>query len=234
MYTRVESQVELMLNMGLELDVVSDWIKTNKLTLHTNKTKYVISGSKIKTTTCRNFRLKIEENLLEQAPVMKYLGMMLDEKLIFNNHIEFLYGKAVNKLGILRKSRNCLDQKTSIPLYKSLVLPPFEYWDLCTAVPVQAILQKTQVLEDSACRTMLFADKRTPIEKMHNDFKLLTSDQSRRDLHIYLDCHKHVNIQDSSLSPMFKPKNTRRTRAGANENELLILRTATGRKVYLF
>ena len=38
-------QVELMLTLQMELDMVAEWIKANRLTLNVNKTKYVIFGN---------------------------------------------------------------------------------------------------------------------------------------------------------------------------------------------
>ena len=61
---------------------------------------------------------------------MKYLGMMLDENLTFNDHVDYLYIRAVEKLAILRKVRNFVDPNTSILLYKSLVLSYFDYCDI--------------------------------------------------------------------------------------------------------
>ena len=55
------------------------------------------------------------------------LGILLDEHLTFNDHVDFVINKTSKKLGILRKSREYLDHKTSVLLYKSLVLPHMDY-----------------------------------------------------------------------------------------------------------
>ncbi len=161
---------------------------------------------------------------------MKYLGMMLDQHLTFDDHVEYLHGKAVKKLGILRRSRNFLDKNTSVLLYKSLVLPHFDYCDIVYSCTSEGNLQK---LQNSACRTMLLADKRTPIKEMHSDLQLLTLKQ-RWELHLLLDHHKHVNLQESSLNYMFKPKYNRGTRSGKKIVEVPKCRMATGGKAYSF
>ncbi len=158
---------------------------------------------------------------------------MLDQNLTFDDHIEYLHGKAVNKLGILRKSRNFLDQNTSVLLYKSLVLPQFDYCDIVYDCTSLGNLQKLQKLQNSACRTMLLADNRTSVAEMHDDLQLLTLNQ-RRELHLSVDCHKHVNIPDSSLNYMFKSKRKRTTRSGPKLVEVPQRRTATGRKAFSF
>ena len=77
------------------------------------------------------------------------------------------------------------------------------------------------------------ADKQTPIDNMHDELNLLTLTQ-RRDLHCLIDCHKHVNIPDSSLSHMFKPERNRTTRSGPKIVEVPQWHMATSRKAYSF
>ena len=64
-YTSAHSQVESMLNMRLDIDVVAEWLKANKLTLNTNKTKYVVFGTNTKTTSYTSFDLKINGTSIE-------------------------------------------------------------------------------------------------------------------------------------------------------------------------
>ena len=44
LYTEASSYVEFMLNLRLQLSVVSEWLRANKLTLNTKKPKHVIFG----------------------------------------------------------------------------------------------------------------------------------------------------------------------------------------------
>ena len=48
LYTGANSHIELLLNLRLELSIVSEWLKANRLTLNTKKTKFVIFGSRQK------------------------------------------------------------------------------------------------------------------------------------------------------------------------------------------
>ena len=73
---------------------------------------------------------------------MKYLGVTLDENLNFNKHIEIIHNKSVNKLGMLRRSRDFLDKRTSLTLYQSLVLPQITYCDLVYETSSKANLEK--------------------------------------------------------------------------------------------
>ncbi len=136
---------------------------------------------------------------------MKYLGVYLDGKLNFEDHSAYIHQNAVKKLGILRKAQEFLDKKTSILLYKSLVLPHFDYCNVVYSTATATCLQKLQLVQTSACRIMLLADKRTPVSQMHNDLNLMFPSQ-RRDFHLSCEMHKHILNNNSSLHKSFKKK----------------------------
>ena len=193
------------------MSIVSEWFKANRLTLNIKKTKFVIFGSRHKLRQMPALNLSINNEKLEQVTSMKYLGVILDDILSFDPHVDYMHSKAVKKLGIVRKAREFLDLGTSVRLYKSLVLPHIDYCDLIYCCTSEANLQKLQKLQNCACRTLLRADRRAHIQDMHQDFKFLTLSQ-RREYHMATECYKHVTNSDSSLHSFFQSKNGRRTR----------------------
>ena len=92
---------------------------------------------------------------LERVNSMKNIGVILDYQLNFDDHVNLVHGKAVKKLGILRKSRKFLDRKTSLTLYWSLVLPHLDYCNLIYECTSKANLNKLQQIQTSVRRTML-------------------------------------------------------------------------------
>ena len=124
-----------------------------------------------------------------------------------------------------------MDLGTSVRLYKSLVLPHFDYCDL--AYSCEANLQKLQKLQNSACRTLLRADRRAHIKDMHNELKLLTLSQ-RRELHLSVECFKQVNNSQSSLNHYFVPAETRHTCTGGKKVKVPDIKSATGRKGFSY
>ena len=136
LYSGANSHIELLLSLRLELSVVSEWLKANRLTLNVKKTKFVIFGSRQKLRYMPPLNLSINNEKLEQVTHIKYLGVILDDILSFDQHVDYMHSKAVKKLGIVRKAREFLDLGTSVQLYKSLVLPHIDYCDLvycCTS-----------------------------------------------------------------------------------------------------
>ena len=119
---------------------------------------------------------------------MKYLGMILGNNSTFNEHIEYIHSKSVKKLDRVRNARDFLDRKTSVLLYESLVLPHLDYCNTIYRCTSATNLEKLQKIQNGACRTLLLADKMSPIKDMHQELGLLNFSQ-RPDLHLAVDSH---------------------------------------------
>ena len=83
-----------MLDLRLELTMVCEWLKANRLTLNVKKTKYMVFGSKQKLRHKPDLNINIDGQKLERVEVMKYLGVHLDEHLTFSTHISEICRKS--------------------------------------------------------------------------------------------------------------------------------------------
>ena len=119
------------------------------------KKKYIIFGNGMQLQDKPDLNLTIRTNKIEWVFTFKYLGVLLDKYLTFNDHIDFAVSKASMKLVILRKSREYLDRKTAVFLYKSLVLPLMDYCSLVYTNTNEANLNRLQLVQNAACRTIL-------------------------------------------------------------------------------
>ena len=227
--------IDMMLTLKVELSMVSEWLAANKLTLNIAKTKYVIFGKPRQLVNLPDYNLTIDDQHIERVQYMKYLGVSLDASLNFNQHISLIHNKAVNKLGILRRSRDFLDRKTSLTLYQSLILPQLTYCDLVYETTNKSNTDKLQKVQNSALWCTLRCDKCTSVKKMHNDLKILTLDQ-RRNLNRAVQCYKEFTNNTSGLHYMFQRANNTRTTRRGNSKNVVVPRvdTEVGRKSFSF
>ena len=63
-----------------ELEKVNNWLKLNKLSLNTQKTKLMVFNQKQKNV--KEINLTIDHNQIEQIPVFNFLGIIFDRKFI--------------------------------------------------------------------------------------------------------------------------------------------------------
>ena len=91
--------------------------------------------------------LSIGGQKIERVEAIKYLRVLLGDGLTFQHHVQYVIAKSTKKLGILRKSRDFLDRKTPILLYKSLVLPHIDYCDLTYITVTEYNLHQLQLVK---------------------------------------------------------------------------------------
>ena len=94
--------------------------------LQYKKRKHMMLGAK---TPLQQYTMKsgVERASLEQVTLEKELGVTIDNKLLFRQHISKKSAIANRNLGIIFKSFTYLDEEMCLCLYKSLVRPHVEY-----------------------------------------------------------------------------------------------------------
>ena len=104
---------------------IKNWLYVNKLTLNIDKTNFIIFN---KNKNLRHLSLHIENSPIENVECCKYLGVILDNKLKFKNHIAKITKIISFKLGILLQlKREKIPIKILQLIYSSLILPHLYY-----------------------------------------------------------------------------------------------------------
>ena len=88
--------------------------------------------SQTKAKTEDQLKLKLYNTQITKVESTKFLGIILDQRLNFNKHIEYIKSKAqgrVNIIKILSHKKWKLSCNTLISMYKSLVRSIIEYSD---------------------------------------------------------------------------------------------------------
>ena len=67
---------------------------------------------------------------VERAPYQKHLGLILDEKLNFKQHIVSAISKVNKGMSIIKKLRYSLPRKSLITIYKAFLRPLIDYGDI--------------------------------------------------------------------------------------------------------
>ena len=101
----------------------------NKLQFHPLKTKLMVVGSTYNLNTKSGDLsnvISIDNNLVSRVPSNKCLGVLLDEKLTFETHIEYICKKACAGIGTLRRIKPSVPLCILEILYRSLIEPYFD------------------------------------------------------------------------------------------------------------
>ena len=74
--------------------------------------------------------LVFNDSIVSQANSQRHLGIILDFKLTFEEHLLNAFKKVDKAIGLLRKLQNLLPITTSITFYKAFVRPHLVYRDI--------------------------------------------------------------------------------------------------------
>ena len=118
------SAAQLQNKTNRELINVDNWMIRNKLTINYSKSNYIIFTNK---KTKFKFKILMNNNLLEQVKQTKYLGIIINEKLKWNSHVDHIVSKISRGCYILSKIRHYVDQTTLKMIYYSLIHSHLSY-----------------------------------------------------------------------------------------------------------
>ena len=117
--------------LNTEISKVSNWLIANKLSINVKKkTNYVIFKTRQKKLNNPNLHISLHGELIEQKRSVKFLGVFVDEKLDWKEHIHIISGKISRSIGIISKSRFYLSRETLFKLYFTLVYPYLYYGNI--------------------------------------------------------------------------------------------------------
>ena len=112
-------------SMNAELELLSRWFKANTLSLNAQKTYYLVFHlARIK---YHGLSIIIDGSILNRSSNIKYLGVIIDHKLNWCEHIAHVKNKVSKGIGVLYKARQFLDKKSLHNLYYSYIYPYLIY-----------------------------------------------------------------------------------------------------------
>ena len=121
-YAASNSPATLEFYINSDLARLSHWLEDNYLTINATKTQAMIVGK-----SNYNYELTLKSNNILTIDELKSLGVTIDNNLTFSSHIKLVLSKIHAKIAALRRIRNFIDSDTAVKLYKSYILPHFDY-----------------------------------------------------------------------------------------------------------
>ena len=117
------------------------------------------------------FRLTIRGENLQKVSSYKYLGVILDSTLSYKQHTASVMRTVSHKIFILSRLRKYLSDRAALLIYKSMVLPYFDYADVIYSKAGETDLEKLQRLQNRALKVCLNLGIREDTEVIHRRCK---------------------------------------------------------------
>jgi len=160
-----------------EMILISEWIKNNRLSLNVVKTNYMIMSSRAKQYDCNDCVISIDDVILERVYETKFLGVMLDDKLLWKSHIEYICNKISKCMGILIKARKILGICSLVTLYNALIKPYLIYCNIIWGNTYTKYLNKVNILQKKIIRIITFSGFNTHTGPLFRKLKIMSTSQ---------------------------------------------------------
>ena len=148
-----------------EAENVSRWYRANHL--HANPKKYqvlVMTPRNVDKDAKDECTLVIDNQKLKPTANLRILGVNIDDKLSFTEHISDICKKVSKKIGVLARLRNLISSKNKLQLYLTAILPHLTYcqtvWHFCKQSEKRKLerLQERTLRVIYNCRTDTYED----------------------------------------------------------------------------
>ena len=170
-----QNATSLINNTNFVLEKIDNWSIANRLTINTSKTELILTTNRLDDCTGRPDVI-LRGACVDSSSHCKFLGVIVDAKLSFKQHIGHVVIKTARTGGILYRIRDSLNARARLNFYNSFILPYFTYNVLIWGSTTKNHLNPLILQQKRIVRTMTsasFIEHTGPIFKKLKLLKLI-------------------------------------------------------------
>ena len=139
LYTSSKNIVQLYADINSDLADLIEWFRANKLSLNTSKTHYMLFSHVKGVYNSVQHTVKIDSDVIARKHHCKFLGIMIDDKLNWSEHINYIHSKLSKSLYAL----NCSKHLIPTSYHEDTVRQPHSFishiWDITMGFDISNI-----------------------------------------------------------------------------------------------
>ena len=134
------------------------WMIENRLKMNSDKTEFVLFGSRSQLDKCKTKALNVDDTEVELVDRMKYLGVILHQNLNMKKHITTKCQTAMLNIQRIKNIRHLLTQDAMETLVLGTVVSHLDYCNsILTNLP-EVDIAKIQCIQNIAARMVVWND----------------------------------------------------------------------------
>ena len=150
--------------LSIELSACKKWLVDNRLSLHVGKTESILFGSGRRLKGVSNFTVHCDGMPVQRNFEVKYLGVLLDDRLTGSSHVRNMLKTSMGKLSFLYRNSSFLDFSCRKLLCSALIQPYIDYCSSSWYSGLSAQLRsRLDVLQRKMTRFIFGLDNRAHI-----------------------------------------------------------------------
>ena len=170
MFARDENAYDLCNTISADMLLVKEWLIANSLTLNACKSYYIVFSLR---KVPNDLRVTIGDHILERKSQGKFLGIILDEKLCFTEHIDYLANKISKLTGLLCKLKAFFPGEILKNLYQALIYPYYNYCILAWGAANKGALQPLLLYQKKLVRIITNSDFYAHTDPLFKQLRIL-------------------------------------------------------------
>ena len=197
-FGKITDVASLERELNEEISKIYCWLLSNRLTLNTAKSKFMIFFKHPKVIPRLN--LKIAGNTIEQVAEFNFLGINIDQNITWKPHVTKTAIKISRVIGVLNKLKHIFPQHILLTIYNSLIQPHLIYglylWGLNC--------KRLKILQKKAVRILAFRPYISHSTPIFKNLKILQLEDLYT-MQLYKFYYKNTNNLLSSYFSSFTP-----------------------------
>jgi len=162
---------ELFNQVNSDLQMVTEWFFSNRLSLNSDKTHYILfTLSKANTS---NFHISLNGNIIERKKYVKFLGIYVDDRLTWNNHIDYVKNRLSSALYGIRSVKHIASLSSLLTLYYSFFYPHINYGLILWGAASQTSINKIVVLQKKVLRLITKSSYNAHTAPLFNKLRIM-------------------------------------------------------------
>ena len=133
------------------------------MTANCMKTKFMVFTPRGKKVP--EIEIRLNDQQILQTHTHRHLGFILNDRLNWNNHIQHICTKVNKQIGLLRTLRHFLSPRLLDNVYKTYILPIFDYGDIVYDPRSTTNVKKLDKLQQHCLELTSTNITATPLEK---------------------------------------------------------------------
>jgi Reverse transcriptase (RNA-dependent DNA polymerase) len=153
--------------MNEDLNRIGNWLSQNSLSINAKKTQYIVFDSNRK-TIIPDSQVVFQNNVLKMVGQYEYLGLIIDSRLSFAEHVDRLKRRLIAYTFVFRRIRHCLTINALWSIYNAFILSRIIYLNPIWSCASRRKINELRIVQNKIIKSITNRPYLTPSASLYN------------------------------------------------------------------
>ena len=161
-----KAKQEIESKLQTDSNDANNWSIRNKMPINYDKTTSMLIGTRQKIRNIDKLNIRIDDNNIKAVSSQKLLGIIIDENLLWNPHIDYICSTISTRISLLRQLSYYVPENVQKIFHRGYILPLLDYGSNTWGATKNSNIDRLNKLQKRAARIILRTDFTTPSADM--------------------------------------------------------------------